>query len=114
RVRRVSLGACAGAAREAFRTRAPLRACPLSSFGVGRWALGVVRYARACLDDSALSDRCASDHGRPPFLRSASSQQVLSPTQAATLDRADRLARQEKNSPVSSTRTANGSKREES
>src|ERR1051326_2180203 len=83
-----------------YRTWTP--ACDLSEFGL----LGVCRVA----------------HPAPPFAtrsllppchpRSSSPHEVLSPTRAAVLDRADPQARQERSSPVSSTRTADGRKRE--
>ena len=83
-----------------YRSRAPPRdASELSAFP----------YASARSDDGAAS---TPDRARLPRRRNVLARLVLSPRRAAVLDRAGRPARQGKMSSASSTRMANGSKRE--
>jgi len=92
------------------------RACPLSLLAVERppaiyrgLALTVSPGASAHPDVAALA---AQDRARLPHPRNVSPRLVLSPRQAAALDRAGRQPRLGKMSSASSTRMTNGSKRE--
>src|SRR5437016_4444937 len=105
-----------GAVCDAACMTVPAARCLSQSFAMASVCLGSWIFAVLFC---GVADDPAPFFGRHSLLlpcnaHSSSPQQVLSPTQATALDRADRQARQETGASVSSTRRTNGSKREES